>query len=174
MTRPFSGWPPSRTDCWFTASTRTGLCSKSWVSRQCWSFGRAGLRRPRYLTLTRLGGDGVTLRGAGGGAGIRVDPAQARSLWSKVAYIPWKDFLDYPGVIPHNAPRESIIALKMLLQDIGFADIEVTPYYDEKTREAVRTVQEKHDIRVDGIVGPITKMILYKEKKTLNLPSIRG
>jgi general secretion pathway protein A len=62
----------------------------------------------------------------------------------------------------------------MLLQDIGFADIEITPYYDEKTREAVRAVQEKHGIRVDGVVGPLTKMILYQEKKALKLPSTRG
>lgn len=137
-------------------------------------FRLRGSQGARYMTLTRLDADWVIMRGADADGRIRVDPRQVRSLWSRVAYIPWKDYLDYPGVIPHNAPRESIITLKMLLQDIGFADIEITPYYDEKTREAVKTVQEKHGIRVDGIVGPITKMILYKEKKTLKLPSTRG
>ncbi|MBN1101934.1 MAG: peptidoglycan-binding protein, partial [Deltaproteobacteria bacterium] len=135
-------------------------------------FRLRGSQGPRYLTLRRIDEKGMTLTGAEKGEAVRVQPDQVRAHWAKVAFIPWKDFLDYPGVIPFNAPRESIITLKMLLQDIGFNDIEISPFYDERTRDAVKTVQQKHGIRVDGIVGPLTKMVLYKEKKALKIPSL--
>jgi general secretion pathway protein A len=136
-------------------------------------FRTRGLRGPRYLSLTRMEEGGVMLSGFKGIGPLRARPEDVKSHWSKVSYILWKDFLDYPGTIPWAASGESIIALKMLLQEIGFGDIEITPYYDEKAREAVMAVQEKNGIRVDGIVGPLTKIVLYKEKVSLKIPSIR-
>jgi len=62
----------------------------------------------------------------------------------------------------------------MLMHDLGFSEIEINPVYDDKTRDAVRLVQEKHGIRPDGIVGPLTRIVLYNEKKTLNIPHIKG
>jgi len=127
---------------------------------------------PRYLTLIRIDKEGITLRGGEGREAFKVQPVQLKSYWTRVAFILWKDFLDYTGVIPFNAPRESIITLKMLMQDIGFSNIEINPFFDEKTREGVKAVQEKHGIRVDGVVGPLTKMVLYNEKKSLKIPHL--
>jgi general secretion pathway protein A len=128
---------------------------------------------PRYLSLIRMEGGGVTLGGVKAGEDIRVRLEDVQPWWARVSYVLWKDFLDYPGTIPMGASRESIIALKMLLQDIGFHDVEINAFYDEKTRGAVMAVQEKHGIRVDGIVGPLTKIVLYKEKSSLAIPRIR-
>lgn len=128
----------------------------------------------RYLALTRIEDGGLSLSGATGNTAIRVKPEDLHAYWSRISYIPWKDFLDYPGTIPFGASKESIVTLKMLLQDIGFKDIEINPYYDEKARDAVMAVQEKHGIRVDGIVGPLTKIVLYKEKVSLKAPQIKG
>lgn len=134
---------------------------------------RAGRTQyPRYLTLVRIDKEGITLRGGEGREAFKVQPVQLKSYWTRVAFILWKDFLDYTGVIPFNAPRESIITLKMLMQDIGFSNIEINPFFDEKTREGVKAVQEKHGIRVDGVVGPLTKMVLYNEKKSLKIPHL--
>lgn len=130
------------------------------------------VQEAKYLTLIRMDAEGLILRGGGGDEAVRVQVEQLQPYWSKVSFIPWKDFLDYPGLIPFRAPRESIIALKMLLQEIGFTDIEINPFYDERTREAVKTVQMKHGIRVDGVVGPLTKMVLYKEKDSLKIPRL--
>lgn len=137
-------------------------------------FRLRGGHSPRYLALTRIDDEEITLKDGAGEEAFKVPPAQLKSYWTRVAHIPWKDFLDYAGVIPLNAPRESIITLKMLMQDIGFSDIEINPTYDEKTREAVKAVQEKHGIRVDGVVGPLTKMVLYNEKKGLKVPHLRA
>ncbi|MBN2122868.1 MAG: AAA family ATPase [Deltaproteobacteria bacterium] len=129
---------------------------------------------PRYLTLTRMDEeDTLTLAGGGGNHVVVVSWEDLRPYWSGVAYIPWKNFLDYEGIIPLNAPRDSVITLKMFMQDIGFENIEITPAYDESTRKAIMMVQERHGIRADGIVGPLTKIVLYNEKSALNIPHIR-
>jgi general secretion pathway protein A len=128
---------------------------------------------PRYVTLSGLHGDEVTLRGGTGEGGIirtRVDALYAR--WTGEAYLFWKNFLNCEGTIPIQADRESVITLKMLLQEIGFESIQVTPYYDEPVRDAVEAVQRRNGIKVDGIVGPVTKIVLYNEKKDLEIPHI--
>jgi hypothetical protein len=119
---------------------------------------------PRYLSFSHMEEGAITLGGMKEDTSIRVLSEDVQSHWSKVSYVLWKDYLDYPGTIPKRASSESVIALKMLLQEIGFKDIELSPFYDEKTRGAVMAVQEKHGIHVDGIVGPLTKILLYKEK----------
>lgn len=128
---------------------------------------------PRYLTLIKMGNGKIMLKGEGQDRTIETEPEELRSYWTGMAYIPWKNFLNYTGVIPLNAPRDSIITLKMLMQGVGFEEIEITPFYDETTREAVEQIQERHGLKVDGIVGPLTKIVLYNEKKSLKIPHIR-
>ena len=128
---------------------------------------------PRYVTLSGIHGDEVTLRGGVEAEGIvrtRTDVLYSR--WTGEAYLFWKNFLNCEGTIPIQADRESVITLKMLLQDIGFENIQVTPYYDEPVRDAVEAVQRRNGIKVDGIVGPVTKIVLYNEKKDLDIPHI--
>ena len=60
----------------------------------------------------------------------------------------------------------------MLMQDIGFKDIEISPFYDEQTEEAVKKIQKKYGISVDGLVGSTTKIVLYNEKNFADLPHI--
>jgi general secretion pathway protein A len=65
-----------------------------------------------------------------------------------------------------------VVVLKMFLQDVGFADIELNPYYDEFTERAVKHIQQTHGLPADGIVGPLTKIVLYNEKESLNIPHV--
>ncbi len=128
---------------------------------------------PGYLTLTKLDDRTLTLRGGNEDeVVVEAESNDVEFYWSGTAYIPWKNFFDYSGSIPRNAPEDAVITLKMILQDIGFKDIEVTPFYDEKSQEAVEEIQEKHGINVDGVVGPLTKIILYNEMKSLMIPHL--
>ncbi len=128
---------------------------------------------PRYVTLSGVSGDEVTLMGGNdSGDVIRAGSEILHSRWTGEAYVFWKNFLNCEGTIPPGAGRESVIALKMLLQDIGFNNIEITPYYDEPVRDAVKAVQKRNNITVDGIVGPVTKIVLYNEKEGLRIPHI--
>ncbi len=129
---------------------------------------------PRYLTLTKMEGDDMNFMGGGDVGVISVGVNETKSYWSGVAFVLWKNFLDYNGTIPHNAPRDSIVTLKMLMTDIGYTDIEISPFYDERTKEAVKEIQKKHGIVVDGVVGPLTKIVLYNENADLGIPHITG
>ncbi len=125
-----------------------------------------------YLTLNGIDDGRITLRGGKNDISIELEPSDLESYWSGVAYIPWKNFLSLAGTIPLDSPKDSIITLKMLLRDIGFNKVEISPFYDENTRQAVKNVQRKYGIRVDGVVGSTTKIALYNEKNFKGIPHI--
>lgn len=129
---------------------------------------------PGFLTICKIDDKKITLSRAGRNLFIDVTPEVLRPYCTGAAYIPWKNFLTYKGVIPRKAPHESVIMLKLFLQDIGFEQIDLTPYYDEYTEQAVRQIQEKSGLRADGIVGPLTKIVLFNEKASLNIPHIEA
>jgi general secretion pathway protein A len=129
-------------------------------------------RTPLYLVLIKTDRQHITLRGGTRDVSIELTPAELEPYWSGTAYIPWKNFLSMTGTIPIDAPKDSIITLKKLLRDIGFKKVELTPFYDDHTREAVMKIQRKYGLRVDGAVGSTTKIALYNEKKSLHRPYI--
>jgi len=127
---------------------------------------------PVYLTVTQTDDNKITLRNGLGNSVMAVEPGDLESCWSGVAYIPWKNFFSLTGTIPLDAPGDTIITLKMLLRDIGYNAIEISPVYDEDAQQAIKNIQKKHGIGVDGIVGSSTKIVLYNEKKSLEIPHI--
>ncbi|MFC1823076.1 AAA family ATPase [Thermodesulfobacteriota bacterium] len=131
-----------------------------------------GSLSPRFVAVSEIDQEGITLYGGPEKSRFFAKYDDLEIYWSGAVYIPWKNFLNYTGIIPLSAPRDSVITLKMLMQDIGFREIEISPYYDESLREAVEKIQMKHGILVDGIVGPMTKIVLYNEMGSLNIPHI--
>jgi hypothetical protein len=127
---------------------------------------------PVYLTLSKIDYGKITLRGGKEDISLDLTPAELEAHWSGVAYIPWKNFLSLKGTIPLDSPNESIITLKMLLRDIGFKDVEISPSYDDKTQQAIKKIQRKYGLHIDGAVGSTTKIALYNEKYFSELPHI--
>jgi general secretion pathway protein A len=125
-----------------------------------------------YLTLTRIDYKKITLRGGRQDISIELAPIELEPYWSGVAYIPWKNFLSITGTVPIDSPKDSIITLKMLLRDIGFNTVEINPFYDDNARQAVKEIQKKYGLYVDGAVGSTTKIALYNEKNIYKLPHI--
>ena len=56
--------------------------------------------------------------------------------------------------------------------EIGYNDIDPGPEYDRKTRNAIAQIQRQYGLTIDGVVGSMTKIVLYKEKKSLVIPSL--
>ncbi len=125
---------------------------------------------PRYLTISRLENDTIVFLTDGGRQLLGWPRDQIEPLWSQMAYVVWKNFAGIDGTIPINASNEAIMSLKVLLQDIGVDDLAIDADYDTRTRSAVARIQQKYAIEPDGLVGPLTKIFLYKEKKTLKMP----
>jgi general secretion pathway protein A len=127
-----------------------------------------------YLTLTQIRGDTWIFSGAQEPpAVIEAAKTQVAQLFSGVGYVLWKNFLDYPGVIPSSAPKSAVVTLKTLLQDIGFHHLAVNDFYDEPTRLVVREIQAKYGLPADGRVGPLTKIVLYNEKNAWDIPHLK-
>jgi general secretion pathway protein A len=129
-----------------------------------------GSDEPGYLTLTRIDGAKLYLGTSEDNRMIETDSAEINFTWSGIAYLPWKNFLSIWGTIPLRSSKDSIITLKLLLSELGFGNVEMNDAYDSWTKNAVEEVQAKYGIPVDGFVGPLTKIILYREKDTFEMP----
>ena len=131
-----------------------------------------GSPSPGYLTLSRIDDDKIILQGKDETDWIATDLEELEFYWSGVAYLPWKNFHSIWGTIPAQTYKDSVITLKLLLQDLGFENVAIDDQYDGLTKHAVESIQAKYGIPVDGYVGPLTKIILYKEKDSLEMPQL--
>ncbi len=127
---------------------------------------------PGYLTLTRIDGEKIILQGQHQNELIVTHLEELEFYWSGVAYLPWKNFHSIWGTIPSQSSKDSIITLKLLLQDLGFNEVVIDDQYDGQAQHAVETLQTKYGIPVDGFVGPLTKIILYREKDSFEMPQL--
>jgi len=131
-----------------------------------------GSPNPGYLTLSRIDGDKIVLQGKDQTELIVTHLDELEFYWSGVAYLPWKNFHSIWGTIPAQSSKDSVITLKLLLQDLGFENVAIDDQYDDQTQHAVETLQAKYGIAVDGFVGPLTKIILYREKDSFEMPQL--
>lgn len=127
---------------------------------------------PIYLTVIKAKNHALTLSDGKTERKINVLYDDIVKYWTGTGFVFWKNFYNYQRIIPRNSPKESIIALKMHLRDIGFKNIEINTNYDLFTQLAIKTIQAKHGIPVDGIVGPLTKIVLYNEKELFAIPHL--
>ena len=125
---------------------------------------------PGYLTLSKIEGDKLYLGSATKDQLIETDINEINFSWSGITYLPWRNFLSIWGTIPLRSSQDSIITLKLLLQDLGYSNVKINDEYDTWTRNAIEGVQAKYGLPVDGFVGPLTKIILYREKKIFEMP----
>ena len=124
--------------------------------------GLIGIREDRYL-----------LASYDTGVYAQVETDELKRFWGGIALVPWKNYLGYRGVIPDGAPRASVVVLKQLLWELGHSHLVIDDHYDAPTRNVVREIQAKHGLVVDGLVGDLTKIILYNEKQGLPIPHLQ-
>jgi len=124
-----------------------------------------------YLSLRRIEDGQMILIEKSDGPAFAVSAHSIEARCSRF-YIVWKDFHNLLGEIPTSGFPDSTVSLKKLLAQIGFREINETPEYDAQTEEAVREIQKKWGIPIDGIVGPYTKIAIYNETNTLEMPHL--
>ena len=133
-----------------------------------------GLNIPVYLTVHNINDEKILMSENREGKRFALKTSDIRNYWEGIAYVPWKDFYGCTGEIPTYAPEASVKALKLLLKDIGYSDLEINSIYDDQTKQAVVEIQKKNGLPQDGVVGPFTKIILYNELKSIKIPKIYG
>lgn len=128
---------------------------------------------PIYLAVVGADDKNMTLDDGLSGIRITAPDREILSQTPKEAYVFWKNFFNYQGVIPFTAPEEAVVTLKLHLRDLGHDHIVIDPEYDPATRRMVERLQAGHGIPVDGYVGPLTLMTLYNETPGLSAPRLR-
>lgn len=124
-----------------------------------------------FLAILALADDDIVL--SNNDSSFATHSNELTALWNGVAHILWKDVYHFEGMIPTSSPAEAIIALKMHLKTLGFPITRINTTYDPATRRAIKSVQAHHGLTADGMVGPLTKIVLYNEDSSLAIPHLR-
>ena len=128
--------------------------------------------QPLFLALTGMLNDSAILDSGGEDGPLQMGTEMLQPYFPGQFYVFWKNFLSLTPVTVYSAPQTTVVNLKLLLRDIGFASIKISPVFDDQTRLAVKEVQAKYGLVVDGKVGPLTTIVLYNEKRTLPIPHL--
>jgi general secretion pathway protein A len=135
-------------------------------------FYPADSEEPGYLTLSQADEDRISFDLPKEDKLIMTTEDEINHYWSGVAYLPWKNYLSITGTLPTRTNSDSIITLKMLLNELGYNNVEINDDYDNQTRNVIEEIQTKYGIIADGFVGPLTKIILYKTKGSFDMPRL--
>ena len=126
----------------------------------------------RYLAVTGMRTDEVLL--SDGEKAFSVPSTVMETAWNGRVHILWKNHFNYTGVVPINSPGDVILSLKGHLKALGYPVGEMDAAYDIVTRETIERIQARHGLEVDGMVGPQTKIVLYNDDKTLEIPRLNN
>jgi general secretion pathway protein A len=101
---------------------------------------------------------------------IAIDIDELRAYLEGTAYILWRNILGYDFIIGWGADPDSLLKVKELLVRIGYSDVAPTPSYDPPMRKSILDFQVRHKLNADGLVGPLTKILLIREAGTIDVP----
>ena len=101
---------------------------------------------------------------------IAIDIDELRAFLDGSAYILWRNILGYDAIVGWGANPNSILKVKELLTRIGYNDVAPTSSYDPTMRKSILDFQVRHRLNTDGLVGPLTKILLIREAGTIDVP----
>jgi len=125
----------------------------------------------QYVLITGIDSSHVTLY-CENGCVNQMPISEIQQKMNGNIFVFWRNFSSIMGIVPDTASGDSVIALKILMDEIGFNDIEMTPEYDAWTEENIRFFQDAYGMDVDGVVGTLTKIMLYNAKDGLSIPHL--
>jgi general secretion pathway protein A len=126
----------------------------------------------RSAVLASLSDQGAYVRFADTKATLSL--AQIADTWLGDAHLLWRDF---EGLSPYLAPGSmgpEVERLHRLLTRAGAYDGNPSAVYDQATAEAIARFQRSHRLIPDGIVGPLTKIVLYDAAAGYSHPTLSG
>jgi len=123
-----------------------------------------------FAVLEKIADGAAFLTGGTAAEMYRVPVADLRAGFRGKAFVFWKNFWNLQGTISASAPPQTVLLLKMYLEELGFPEIDPAPAYDARTRSIISRLQARHGLSDDGLVGSQTKIVLYSANKSLELP----
>ncbi len=138
-----------------------------------------GVTGPRYAALVGLR-DGAPVLVAADGVPTVVSPAIFERAWYGQAHIFWRDFENLgPTTIDGASRGARVQRLQALLQRAGTYSGPETGVFDPATEAAVMAFQRSRFVIADGLVGRLTRVVLYAAaggyaRPTLTAPPPEG
>jgi len=126
---------------------------------------------PIFLALVKVENDHLFFEYDG--KLIQVFKEDLLLFWKNRFYVIWKNFYGYSEETQVQNNGNSVMILKRHLQEIGYSDIVLNPTYDTAVRNAIKEIQKRYGLGMDGIVGPHTIIALYNESRSLEIPHLR-
>jgi general secretion pathway protein A len=134
------------------------------------SLPEAGQRR--FALLAGISGAKAIVRF--GDMGTLLSPEDIDRVWLGDAHILWRDYENFsPRLVPGSVGPE-VERLQKLLARVGVYPAQPSLTYDTATTEAIARFQRSHRLIPDGIVGPLTKIVLYGAVVDYEHPRLSG
>jgi general secretion pathway protein A len=123
-----------------------------------------------FLVLIGWSGRQIRMSGDTPDKMIEIDIDQLQEYHHGPAYVLWKNILGYDFIIGQGAEPNALLRVKKMLLRIGYDEITPTPVYDSPLRRSIKDFQSHHRLKADGLVGPLTKILLIREAGEIDLP----
>ena len=125
-----------------------------------------------YLALTGVQESKWLLTDGEAGQVVEVAVARLETVAVGTAYVFWNNLLGTNNVIAYGSPAEAVAGAKRLLRLAGLDYISADPAFDVDMRQAVMEFQKRNNIPVDGLIGPLTKILLINQDQQALLPKL--
>ena len=125
-----------------------------------------------YAALEKWDEKGLLLRIEGAPSPIETNLESLMPLLEGSAYVFWKNILGFDALITEGAPPKAVHAIKALLKTIGYDQIDDSPVLDAHTKQAILDFQKRQFIEPDGLIGPLTKILLIQKAQAVKSPQL--
>lgn len=116
-------------------------------------------QRRRFAVLAGVDADRVLLRYDG--TAVTLNNDEIAHVWLGEAHVFWRDFLNLSPYMAPGSVGEDVMKLQQMLARIGEFQGNFSSSYDRPTSEAIARFQRSRRLVADGVVGPLTKILLY-------------
>jgi general secretion pathway protein A len=124
-----------------------------------------------YLGLIGRDGQRLWLAEDVGATPFETTYADLKPYLEGQTFVFWKNIFGFDAIISHGSHEAAIMALKDILRKIGYGIMD-TPEFDPSTQAAVLAFQQHHQIEADGLVGPLTKIMLIHDANAFQFPQL--
>lgn len=126
----------------------------------------------RFALIAGVAGPNVIVRF--GEVGTMLTPQDIDRAWLGDAHLFWRDFERFSTKLAPGVRGPEVRRLQELLTRVGVYAGEPSLTYDAATSEAIARFQRSHRLIPDGIVGPLTKIVLYGALADYRHPRLSG
>ena len=127
-------------------------------------------QNPSFLLLAEVQNDQLTFMSKA--KKFKITREVVEEMWTGKAYVFWKNFESFEREIRKGHQGFDVIWLSKKLKELGFYDSKATKVFDSKLKNAVVQFQKENQLRIDGVVGKETKIILYNKLGIYKTPQL--